>query len=129
MRDRYLIYFCRKEQGEYSVLAKKRLKVAQKEVSFKKQAFVLDYERIMLRRGRTHILAVDVAGGQIAPVGAKDSVSSAFVQAVMIDKLGSQFVSGLASGLGKAWLDIVIGLCIGLPIGIIVGQYVSFGGA
>jgi hypothetical protein len=134
-KDRYFINYARKINGIYTVIQRRRIRPGTKQVSFKKKTYLIDWSKVVMRRGRNYTILIDIDASQIetdnqdSQVTVKtteDNVSKKLVDVILTESIGTQFVMAMTSG-NLAWLQIVVGAAIGIPVGIITGQYVDFG--
>lgn len=127
-KDTYILLYSRKIKGTYHVIWKKKLKNGVKSATFKEKTWLIDYDKVLYRKGRENFLMIDLDGDQLTDPGGSAVMSGAGADVVLRQKLGTQIVNGLQGSLAFQLLPIIIGLAVGIPIGILLGptimQYV-----
>lgn len=132
-RDRYLVYVCQKVGGIYSVRRKWKFQRPRESLTYKKKAFVIDYTKILYRRGRQHVLVFDLDSGKqltgILPDEIVPTPSPASVFRVIKQRTASAILSDMTAGMGGRWVVILIVAIVGVGFGIMLGQYIDLTGS
>jgi len=125
LNDKYKVVLIRKVSGVYCEVKRQRIKIHQKEVSYRGGKFTLDIGNPTVRRKNTYLYFVDITKGQISLEGTENlhKVTPEMMQIIMEDEVIGQMVSGLEKvkmGPVIVYVILTAGMC--LALGYIIGS-------
>jgi hypothetical protein len=124
VRDKYVVDFAKKTNDLYSIVARKRIKAGQRDVSYKNKTCILDYGCIVSRKGHVYRMMVDIDTGlHVKVVGSQETVSSSLVNLVCGERMGHQIVKAIGQAMAIPWMWLVLGVVIGILGGYMIGQF------
>jgi hypothetical protein len=128
-KDKYVVYFGTQLTGKFKVVAKKTVKVSQSEVKYKDKVYVLDFRGVMFEWKGVSILLMNLNTGyqQYPQEFSLQDICLDINDLIVSKKFGRQFVSGIQTGMGFAWLQILVGVAIGAPVGFIIEMIIKVG--
>jgi hypothetical protein len=127
-RDKRKVLYMQNMSGMLTIIKKKYIKPAMKNISYLKNTFNFNPEDPTFRSKNTFYYLVDIHNGQLHIETKQTSIHPEMVGKILKRNIIKQLVSGLeAAPMASTIVMLLLGAGLGLACGYILGNFVPFG--